>query len=585
MILKRLILVLLAMFLVMGCVGAVSADDTPIDNIAISVTTPKTGEAPQVSLTLDNAAGTITWTPSGAKFAPGTAYTSTITVTANNGYNFTESVKVTVNDKSVDPRILTNKSFTVSQDFESTDKISLDLVNVTITAPRTGEPPATSATSDTTGVGTPSVSWDPNNSPFNSNINYTATIKVPAEPGYLFASSSTVKLNGNLVSGTKVEVSDNELTISHEFDATTPIEISYVALNLTPPATGNLPANPSSITRGVGNPTVAWSPLVPTFVEGQKYYANITIPVESTNYKFTNSPTVALNGQNIPTEEFVSRTGNQIILNHSFDATSLITRIDSVTISGVTLPVGGATKNTSKPAVSSTPSGGIASISNITWKDDSDESTSGTVFKYETVYKAVITVEAESGYKFTSESKATLNDKTALVSLNDDRTSATITYTCPKTTAEGKIHPVITKFTVTPTSGTSPLDVRFTVATTNATNVTLNFGDGTIITSTKNGYVDHTYSTAVSYYPILTATNTNGSVTESLSILVKAPLATSTPTQTAAVKSLTTSSAETGNMSMIPAPLDIIKEFMHLFYSIFDPANYLFAVNESGNTS
>jgi hypothetical protein len=97
--------------------------------------------------------------------------------------------------------------------------------------------------------------------------------------------------------------------------------------------------------------------------------------------------------------------------------------------------------------------------------------------------------------------------------------------------------------------------------------------------------VDHTYSTAGSFYPILTATNTNGSVTESLSILVKAPLATSTPTQTAGVKSLTTASAETGNMSMIPAPLDIIKEFMHLFYSIFDPANYLFAVNESGNTS
>ena len=582
MILKRLILVLLAMFLVMGCAGAVSAEN--ISTVAISVTEPKTGEAPQLSLTLDHAAGTIVWTPSDVKFAPGTPYTATIRVTANDGYNFTDSVGVKINDISITPTSLTNKSFTVSQEFEPTEKITLNLVNVTITAPRTGEPPATSATSDTKGVGTPSVSWDPNNSPFNSNINYTATIKVPAAPGYLFASSSTVNLNGNQVSGTKVKVSDNELTISHEFDKTTPIEIQYVDLNLTPPATGASPVNPSSTTDGVGTPTVVWSPLVTTFVEGQVYYANITIPVESTNYIFTSSSGVNLNGGDV-SSEIVSRTGNQIILNHSFDATSLITRIDSIKISGVTLPVGGATKNTSKPAVSSNPSGGIASISNISWEEDSDGSTSGKVFKYETIYKAVITVEAESGYKFTSGSEATLNGKTAILVSQNDGTSATITYTCPKSAAEGKILPVITKFTVTPTSGAAPLDVRFTVATTNATTVTLNFGDGTIITSTKNGYVDHTYSTAGSFYPILTATNTNGSVTESLSILVKAPLATSTPTQTAAVKSLTTASAETGNMSMIPAPLDIIKEFMHLFYSIFDPANYLFAVNESGNTS
>ena len=196
MIIKQCLLVLLAIFLVMGCVGAVSADDTPINNVAISVTEPKTGEAPQLSLTWDNATGTIVWTPSGAKFAPGTAYTATITVTANNNYNFTESVNVRVNDKSIDPTILTNKSFTVSQDFESTDKITLDLVNVTITAPRTGEPPATSATSDTTGVGTPRVLWSPSDSPFNANKTYNATITVSASDGFQFDSSTSATVNG-----------------------------------------------------------------------------------------------------------------------------------------------------------------------------------------------------------------------------------------------------------------------------------------------------------------------------------------------------------------------------------------------------
>ena len=504
---RNCIMVLLAMFLIMGCVGAVSADD--ISTVAISVTEPSTGIQPssEVSIT-QGTAGSLSWSPADAPFAPGTVYTATIRVTANDGYNFTDSVDVKINDISITPTSLMNKSFTVSHTFVST---GLDTVNVTITAPRTGEPPATSATSDTTGVGTPSVSWSPNNSPFNSNINYTATIKVPAAPGYLFASSPTVKLNGNLVSGTKVEVSDNELIITYEFEATTPIEISYVALNLTPPATGNSPSDPSSITRGVGTPTVAWSPLVPTFVEGQKYYANITIPVESTNYKFTNSPTVALNGQNIPAEEFVSRTGNQIILNHSFDATALKTRIDSVTITGVTAPVYGAT-----PVTSVTPPTGISSVT-VSWN-----STPAT-FAANTPYTATIIARTSSGYMFsTSTPSVSLNGATASttnVTRNSD-TQITITYTFPKTASATLPTAVLS---TTPASGTGivPLTVIFYYSLSNFDNCTLTYGDGTLSTLNLSGNCTHTYSSIKSYTATLTAKNVNGTTTDTKTITVK----------------------------------------------------------------
>ncbi|HJJ35531.1 MAG TPA: hypothetical protein O0X79_07785, partial [Methanocorpusculum sp.] len=73
MILKRLILVLLAMFLVMGCAGAVSAED--ISNVAISVTEPSTGIQPssEVSIT-QGTADSLSWSPADALFAPGKNY-------------------------------------------------------------------------------------------------------------------------------------------------------------------------------------------------------------------------------------------------------------------------------------------------------------------------------------------------------------------------------------------------------------------------------------------------------------------------------------------------------------------------------
>ena len=571
MILKRLILVLLAMFLVMGCVGAVSADgELKINSFSADPTNVNVNSLVTFTFDVENATTlTLKYSANGGDndvsgqtrsqttySTPG-EYIATLTATNSSGATVTRSSETIV---VTEPVIPLKASFT-------TDKSSgVAPLTVQFTNTSTGSPTSYIWTFDSAG---------------------TSTDK---DPTFTFNAPGTYQVKLNVSDGTTYDECTQTITVNPR------VITNVVISSLIAPESGNSPdysASVSSTPNGNVNstPVVSWyasdgTLFTGNFANGTVYKAIITI--EATNdYNFTSTTGFEVTGLPASSISRVPESNNRTVnVTCIYPATEAeIKDISSVSISGVTLPVGGATKNTSKPSVSSTPSGGIASISNISWKDDSDGSTGGTVFKYETVYKAVITVDAKNGYRFTSGLTATLNDKTALVSLNDDRTSATITYTCTKTAAEGKILPAITKFTVTPTSGTAPLDVRFTIATTNATKVTLNFGDGTSTTSTKNGYVDHTYSTAGSFYPILTATNTNGSVTESLSILVKAPLATSTPTQTAGVKSLTTASAETGNMSMIPAPLDIIKEFMHLFYSIFDPANYLFAVNESGNTS
>jgi len=559
MILKQWLLVLLAIFLVMGCVGAVSAEGEPIiesfsadqDPGTLSVTfTYNVKDADTLSI----------------KYFDGDTEHSISGTSVSHPYTIAESYTATLNATNANGTTLDSKTFTVEPIIEAsfTTNISSGVAPLTVqfTDESTGSPSTYTWTFGSDGTFN---EQNPKHT-FTNPGEYDVVLNVSTDTAYSVSTPQRITVTPRVITdvdifGLDAPVSGQSPDIS-AFVSSTPIG----NVNLTPVVSWYAPNG---------------APFTGNFANGTIYKAIVTI--EATN-NYTFASDIGFDVDDATSISRVLESNNRIVnVTCIYPATEPeIKDITSVSITGVTLPVGGATKNTTKPAVSSNPSGGIASISNITWKEDSDGSTSGTVFKYETVYKAVITVEAESGYKFTSGLTATLNDKTALVSLNDDRTSATITYTCPKTTAEGKIHPVITKFTVTPTSGTAPLDVRFTVATTNATNVTLNFDDGTIITSTKNGYVDHTYSIAGNYYPILTATNTNGSVTESLSILVKAPVATSTPTATQTTP-LTTAPLTTMSLGeiSIPSPFDIIKEFLNLFYSLFDPTNYVTAGNES----
>jgi len=97
-------------------------------------------------------------------------------------------------------------------------------------------------------------------------------------------------------------------------------------------------------------------------------------------------------------------------------------------------------------------------------------------------------------------------------------------------TVSAPVLPPVAAFSAAPTTGTAPLTVKFTDASTNApTARSWNFGDGrTSIAQSPS----HTYSTAGTYTVALTVTNAGGSDTETKTgyITVSAPPPTAPPT-------------------------------------------------------
>ena len=645
MIIRNYILMLLAMFLIMGCVGAVSAAGEPtIDTFSASPTLVDVNSVVTFTFTAtnvdnfsinygDGVLGTDVSSGVTHTYATANTFTATLTAINDNGSVTSDPLSITVN-----PITLTNIS-------------SVTITDVTV--PVTGQTPDTEVTIAETGVGTPRVFWSPSDSPFNANKTYNATITVSASDGFQFDSSTSATVNGQPATSVTL-VSASSLSITYSgFPKTTPIEISSpIILTLTQPATGNTATSPSSTTTGVGTPTVVWSPTVSsTFVEGQAYYANITIPVASTNYKFASSPAVTLNGGGV-SSEIVSRTDTQLILNHSFDATALKTRIDSVTITGVTAPVYGAT-----PVTSVTPPTGISSVT-VSWNS------TPTTFAANTPYTATIIAKTSSGYMFsTSTPSVSLNGATASttnVTRNSD-TQITITYTFPKTASATLPTAVLS---MNPASGTVPLTVIFSYTLSNFDNCTLTYGDGNLSTLNASGSCTHTYSSIKSYTATLTAKNVNGTTTDTKTITVKkvglvagfqtnpttlsgtvpftvkftdSSLGTITkrtwnfgdgtvdsstvnPTHTyntagsykvtltigdgtdsdytyktihvtSPVTATTTSTSSVSSHGaitledlIIPGPFDIIKEFLNLFYSLLNSDNYLFLNNTTNTT-
>lgn len=166
-------------------------------------------------------------------------------------------------------------------------------------------------------------------------------------------------------------------------------------------------------------------------------------------------------------------------------------------------------------------------------------------------------------------------------------TAGTYTANLTATNANGTVYKtvvitvkkaqLVAGFQVSALSGTAPLTVKFTDSSVGKiTSRSWSFGDGTSDTIQNP---THTFTTPGKYIVVLTISDGVDSDQTQRTITVNAPV-TITPTQTAAVKSLTTASSEAGNLSIIPHPFDIIKEFMHLFYSIFDPVNYVMTINE-----
>ncbi|ABN06684.1 PKD domain containing protein [Methanocorpusculum labreanum Z] len=340
-----------------------------------------------------------------------------------------------------------------------------------------------------------------------------------------------------------------------ETATTTPTLIDITTLyitGLTPPVFGAAPDTTFFVSGGGTPVSVSWNAGTSTFGENTQYTATVTIK-NATGYVFSTEPTVFLNNAFISPAYVTLDTATQrLTFTYTFPKTEskilpTITLSANVTTGTVPLPV----KFTYTVANATSTSWVYGDGSSL-----SLPSYSGTLnHTYTTVgnYTANLTATNANGTVY----------KTVVITVNKVGLDAS--------------------FTASSSSGTAPLTVLFVDTSAGSpTQWIWDFG-GLGSSATKNP--SYTFTTAGTYIVKLTVIDSTGATDSySRAIYVNAPASTSTPTPTQTTALTTTGTTLTLGELSIPGPIDIIKEFMHLFYSIFDPANYLMTANASNTT-
>jgi len=186
-----------------------------IDGIAV----PVVGAAPVTAIDETmQFTGSVTWEPTVSDtFAPATVYTAIITLTAKAGYTFSGVGAYFFTVAGANPVSNAVNSGTVEAVFPQTGNLTITDVDITVIPPVTGEAPVTTA-SGAVGFSISAVAWTPDENPFLINKQYTATLTLSANTGYLFAVPVTAAINGNaanIISNTASSV-----TLSYQFPLT-----------------------------------------------------------------------------------------------------------------------------------------------------------------------------------------------------------------------------------------------------------------------------------------------------------------------------------------------------------------------------
>jgi hypothetical protein len=171
---------------------ATSTPGAAVINIAAipGVTPPATDGTPVSAITATaQYTGTVAWkeTSGGSAhtgpFAPSTAYTATITLTAESGFTL---AGVGANFFTVAGATTTNavNDGVITAVFPATNPTVINIAAIGgVTAPVTGGTPVSIITATTQYTGT--VTWSPDEDPFEPSTVYTATITLTPLPGYI----------------------------------------------------------------------------------------------------------------------------------------------------------------------------------------------------------------------------------------------------------------------------------------------------------------------------------------------------------------------------------------------------------------
>jgi PKD repeat protein len=543
MIIRQCILVLLAIFLIMGCVGAVSAEG--------EVTTDDTSQPLVQPIKPDNVT---------LEFSPGQITTSTevtFTFSADNATIFDIDFGDNSTKSDVDTGITHTYNtvgtykvkLTAKNETESTDKVRDITVNPEpIVASFTADPTSGTAPLDVqftdTSSGTP-TSW---NWVFGDGFSSTNQ-----NPSHEFTTNGTYTVNLTVnKSGVDSNTSSCTITVN---PAPTTKNISSVVLitGVTSPVYGATPdTTASSDTEGISNVTVSWNPNPTKFASETQYTATIVVRAAS-GYVFNiTKPTVSLDGSTMSESNVTRNSDTQLTITYTYPKTAEVEKILPTVTLKADVPSG-----TLPLTVKFTYS--VSGWNNYTWTDGETSSTlpymSGNLSHTYTkagTYTANLTAKNENG-----------------------TTTKTVTITVNKVGLNAA-------FTASPGSGTSPLKVWFTDTSAGSPTTWLwDFG-GLGSSTLKNP--SFTFTAAGNYIVKLTVIDGTGAADAySKVITVNAPIITSTstpaPTDTSSSLSM---SYGTGNItSLIPAPLDVIKEFIQLFYTLLDMQNYVGVSNQT----
>ncbi|HKM41571.1 MAG TPA: PKD domain-containing protein, partial [Methanocorpusculum sp.] len=530
----RFILVFLAIFLMMGCVGIVGATTDELikpDNITLEI-------------------------------SPDPITTSTVvifTFSADNATSFYIDFGDNSNESGVDTKITHTYNavgdypvkLTAKNDTESTDvEKSITVVPEPIVASFTADPTSGTAPLDVqftdTSSGTPtSWKWDFDDGDSSTNQN----------PPHTFATNGTYVVNLTVYKDGVDSNTSSRTIIVNPAPTTTNISSVVLITGVTPPVYGAIPVSTaSSDTEGISNVTVSWNSNPTKFAAETQYTATIVVNATSEYVFNITKPTVSLDGSTMSESNVTRDSDTKITITYTFPKTAAKVNpsaLLSLNVSSGTVPLTVKFSYTLSNYDNCTLIYGDGASSYLT-------SSSGDItHTYTTAgsYTASIIAKNVNGTTYNNKS-ITVNK----IGLN-------------------------AAFTASAGSGTAPLTIRFTDTSAGSPTTWLwDFG-GLGSSTLKNP--SYTFTTAGNYIVKLIVIDSSGATdTYSKVITVNALVATSThtPTPTETVSSLSMSFG-TGNINpLILSPVDIIKEFVQLFHIIIDMENYVGASNQTNMT-
>ncbi|GHV29104.1 hypothetical protein AGMMS4952_14250 [Spirochaetia bacterium] len=431
---------------------AAEGADTIINALGLDslVTAPVTGATPQTTFAGNTQyTGTIAWTTgtgtahSGA-FAASTVYKAVVTLTAKTGFTFTGLAANSFTHNGATSVTNAVDSGTVTITFPATaavdtivNTLSLDSL---VTAPVNNAAPQATFPEQTQYTGT--IAWTTgagttHSGAFAASTVYKAVVTLTAKTGFTFTGLAADSFTHN--GATSVTNAANSGTVTIAFPATGAdgggnsgggTVVTALALDalVTAPVTGATPQAFTDQTQYIG--TIAWTTGAGTahsgaFAASTVYKAIVTLTAK-TGFTFTGLAADSFTHNGATS---VTNAVNSSMVTITFPATAAVdTIVNTLSLDSlVTAPVNNAAPQATFPEQTQY-------TGTIAWKTGADAAHTGA-FARSTVYKAVVTLTAKTGFTFTGLAADSFTHNGATLVTNAVN-SGTVTITFPATTRE-----------------------------------------------------------------------------------------------------------------------------------------------------